>query len=164
MDRSHDITAAPDYVAIGGTQYEIRPLRWRDFGEAEKWMLKEKGSALDFAIARLKDVPPEMRQHLLDLGWKEQLRGEWLTRDQVIFWLTENYIGRLFAFWCMIRQAQPTITMDEAARLNEQEMEEARQALKQPIEPDLGLPQGNLPGRTRNGEAQPSPGVASAAA
>lgn len=165
MDRSHDITAAPDYIAIGGQQYEIRPLRWRDYGEAEKWMLKEKQNSLDSAIARLKDVPTELQQHLLDLGWKEMLRGEWLTREQVVFWLTENYIGRIFAFWCMVRQAHPTITMERAAELYEQEQDESRAAAKTPLEPDLGLPQGNSSGRTQqNGEAVPSPGAASAAA
>jgi hypothetical protein len=60
--------------------------------------------------------------------WTLVEKRYWLPRKEVLAWLTENHTGRIFAFWCWIKQAHPEIMFDRAATLYARlSIEEAQQ-------------------------------------
>lgn len=144
MDRLHDISAAGEPVEIGGKTYWMQPLKAEHFGEAEKFILSKQPKPLEIVIPRLAELPEPLQQRLLDAAYRDETQGRWLPKEQVISWLTDNAVGKVYCFWCWIKQSQPEITIEEAEKLrNELAEKEGEPA------PDLGLPQGNLPGQAQ---------------
>lgn len=144
MDRLRDISAAAKPVEIGGKMYWMLPLKVKHFGEAEEYMISRRPKPLAIVLPRLAELPEPLQRHLLDAAYRDETHGRWISKEEVLNWLTDNAEGKLFAFWCWIKQVQPEITLEDAEQLRE----ELANSDGEPA-PDLGLPQGNLQSQTQ---------------
>lgn len=141
MDRLYEMSAAGEPVKIGGKTYTMKPLKADHFGEAEVYMISKRPSPLEIVTPRLAELSPELRTHLLDAAYRDERNGQWIPQEDVLNWLTGNAIGKVFCFWCWIKQAHPEVTLEDAEQLR---IRYAAELGDDPV-PDLGLPQGNLP-------------------
>jgi hypothetical protein len=161
MDGIHEMTGAPLAVTVDDATWQLSPLTANDWGAISLEIIKGRKTptqALEAVISKLKDDGD--RKALLELAYRDELRGEMVSMQDVMDWVRTK-VGDNFSTYLMARHNHPNITPDQAVFLANAKWEQlgARAHYLH------GYPLGNLPTPAPVGanNAQQSPGATSSA-
>lgn len=117
MDGLHEMAGSGVPVEIGGTTYQLRPLRAKDWGEAARTLISKKRPALDILKDAAKGgLPDDAMRAMVDLAWADERSGEMVPAFELDRWFRRGD-GAVFQFWLMIRQAHEEISLERAETL-----------------------------------------------
>ena len=133
----------PIPVTIGGREYLLTPLRFRDHAEAARRMRQHWPSPRAVVRRMGRGLPPEDRRQLLELVYREERGGASVELADVLRWYRTPE-GLVFHKWLMLRAHQPELTLEDVdALLTRAALEEQPLTLGVPLEEANGTPPGN---------------------
>jgi hypothetical protein len=135
--------APPIPVTIGGREYLLTPLRYRDHAEAARRMRLDWPSPRAVVRRMGRGLPPDQQRHLLELVYREERRGSQVELADVLRWYRTPQ-GLVFHKWLMLRTHQPELSLaDVDELLTQAALDEQNLSLGIPPEEANGLPVGN---------------------
>lgn len=136
--------APPIPVTIGGREYLLTPLRFRDHAEAVRRMRQDWPSPRAVVRRVGRGLPSDQQRQLLELVYREERRGSQVELADVLRWYRTPQ-GLVFHKWLMLRTHQPELTLADVDELLTQAATEERHlSLEIPPEEANGLPVGNV--------------------
>jgi len=143
MQSFESLAAPPIAVTIGGREYRLTPLRFRDHAEAARRM-RQKWPSPRAIVRRVgRGLPPDQQRQLLELAYREAQRGNQATLADVLQWYRTPE-GMVFHKWLMLRTHQPELSLEDVDELlTRAAAEEQLPSLGIPAAEANGLPRGN---------------------
>ena len=112
MSQFESQAAPPIAVTIGGREFLLTPLRFRDHAEAARRLRQDWPSPRDVLQRMGTGLSPEMQKQLLEVAYREQRRGETVQLSDVLAWYRTPE-GSLFHKWLLLRTAHPELTLSD---------------------------------------------------
>ncbi len=160
MDGIYEMAASPMPAVVGGTTYLLGQLTASDDGLIEQRILTERRKPADVLAEFLPKLEGEDRRALLEIAWKDEVRGPRVPYAEVRSWLlTER--GQVFRMWLMLKHHQPDTTLEQAGAIYRQALAEyGQKAMREAAEAsgaELGNSSAPAPAGAAN-QATASPG------
>jgi hypothetical protein len=116
MDGLYEQAAAPLTVDIDGTKWQFAPMDINMWAQVELEVLKKRRRPQDVIAEWLPSLAGEDRKTLLEMAWREELRGPMVPRWDVSLW-ESTITGVIHKAWLRLKRYHPDVTIEQADQL-----------------------------------------------
>ena len=147
------LTAAEHSVTVAGRTYRLAPLTLADYGEIENRLLARRPDPLAVAVEKLDGLDEKQQEFLLGRAYDRAVSTRLMTAGELEQW-RKTPEGLCYRFWLMARKAQPQLTLEEAAEVVGQLLDEDEATFRRRMDDCGAAPVGNCSGRARQPATQ----------